>query len=179
MKQIKTVDAVGHILCHDMTQIIRGETKDAGFRKGLYVWEQKEGYLHENDAAQRLAALCGRGRLTCSPVKEGKIDLSAPSDGLFCMDVSRLDRINALGEIMIAARGNHTPVKAGDKLAGTRVIPLVIDEKKLEQAEEIAGTEPLMTVKPFLPKKCSIVTTLRGCAGSHHCCNPGLFGTRS
>ena len=177
MKQIKTVDAVGHILCHDMTQIIRGETKDARFRKGhivapedipvllsmgkdtLYVWEQKEGYLHENDAAQRLAALCGRGRLTCSPVKVGKIDLSAPSDGLFCMDVSRLDRINALGEIMIAARGNHTPVKAGDKLAGTRVIPLVIDEKKLEQAEEIAGTEPLMTVKPFLPKKCGIVTT--------------------
>lgn len=177
MKQIKTVDAVGHILCHDMTQIIRGETKDARFRKGhivapedipvllsmgkdtLYVWEQKEGYLHENDAAQRLAALCGGDKLTCSPVKEGKIDLSAPSDGLFCMDVSRLDRINALGEIMIAARGNHTPVKAGDKLAGTRVIPLVIDEKKLEQAEEIAGTEPLMTVKPFLPKKCGIVTT--------------------
>ena len=39
------------------------------------------------------------------------------------------------------------------------MIPLVIDEKKLEQAEEIAGTEPLMTVKPFLPKKCGIVTT--------------------
>lgn len=177
MKQIKTVDAVGHILCHDMTQIIRGETKDARFRKGhivapedipvllsmgkdtLYVWEQKEGYLHENDAAQRLAALCGQGKLSCSPVKEGKIDLSAPADGLFCIDVKRLDQINALGEIMIAARGNHTPVKAGDKLAGTRVIPLVIDERKLEQAEAIAGAEPLMTVKPFLPKKCGIVTT--------------------
>ena len=37
MKQIKTVDAVGHILCHDMTQIIRGETKDARFRKGHIV----------------------------------------------------------------------------------------------------------------------------------------------
>ena len=28
MKLIKTEDAVGHVLCHDMTQIIRGVTKD-------------------------------------------------------------------------------------------------------------------------------------------------------
>ena len=29
MKLIKTVDAVGHVLCHDMTQIIPGTYKDA------------------------------------------------------------------------------------------------------------------------------------------------------
>ena len=33
MKLIPTVDAVGHVLCHDMTQIIVGVTKDARFRK--------------------------------------------------------------------------------------------------------------------------------------------------
>ena len=32
MKLIKTEDAVGHVLCHDMTQIIKGVTKDARFR---------------------------------------------------------------------------------------------------------------------------------------------------
>ena len=65
MKLIKTEDAVGHVLCHDMTQIIRGVTKDARFRKGhivteedipvllsmgkenLYVWEKHENMLHE------------------------------------------------------------------------------------------------------------------------------------
>ena len=59
MKLIKTVDAEGAVLCHDITQIIRGVTKDAVFRKGhivtkedipvllsvgkdtLYVWEKK------------------------------------------------------------------------------------------------------------------------------------------
>ena len=63
MKLIKTEDAVGHVLCHDMTQIIKGVTKDAIFRKGhvvtkedipvllsigkdhLYVWEKEEGKL--------------------------------------------------------------------------------------------------------------------------------------
>ena len=34
MKEIRTEDAVGHILCHDITQIIPGVTKDAVFRKG-------------------------------------------------------------------------------------------------------------------------------------------------
>ena len=31
MKLIKTQDAVGHVLCHDITQIIKGVTKDALF----------------------------------------------------------------------------------------------------------------------------------------------------
>ena len=33
MKLIKTEDAVGSVLCHDLTQIIKGVTKDAVFRK--------------------------------------------------------------------------------------------------------------------------------------------------
>lgn len=58
MKLIKTEDAVGQVLCHDITQIIKGVTKDAVFRKGhiitpedipvllsvgkdnIYVWER-------------------------------------------------------------------------------------------------------------------------------------------
>lgn len=177
MKRINTTDAVGHILCHDMTQIIRGKTKDARFRKGhvvtegdipvllsmgkdtLYVWEQTEGMLHENEGAERLANLCDKGELRRSPVKEGKIDLFAQTDGIFCVDVERLNAINAIDQLMIATRSNFTPVKAGDKLAGTRVIPLVIDEKKLEQAETSAGKRPLLSVRPYKHKKCGIVTT--------------------
>ena len=37
MKLIDTRDAVGHVLCHDLTQIIPGVTKDARFRKGHVV----------------------------------------------------------------------------------------------------------------------------------------------
>ena len=34
MKLMKTEEAVGQVLCHDITQIIPGVTKDAVFRKG-------------------------------------------------------------------------------------------------------------------------------------------------
>lgn len=40
MKRIKTEDAVGQMLYHDMTQVIKGEYKDARFRKGHIVTEE-------------------------------------------------------------------------------------------------------------------------------------------
>ena len=42
---------------------------------------------------------------------------------------------------MIATRHGNTAVKKGDKLAGTRVIPLVIGEEKLQAAEAAARME--------------------------------------
>ena len=40
MKVISTKDAVGCILCHDITQIIKGHTKGPVFRKGHIVTEE-------------------------------------------------------------------------------------------------------------------------------------------
>ena len=40
MKLIRTEEAVGHVLCHDMTQIIKDQYKDARFRKGHIVTEE-------------------------------------------------------------------------------------------------------------------------------------------
>ena len=43
MKEIRTEDAVGHILCHDITQIIKDVKKGVGFlSKGTY--RQRRGY---------------------------------------------------------------------------------------------------------------------------------------
>jgi hypothetical protein len=40
VKLIKAEDAVGQMLCHDMTQIIKGEYKDARFRKEHIITEE-------------------------------------------------------------------------------------------------------------------------------------------
>ena len=54
-------------------------------------------------------------------------------------------------------------MKKGDKLAGTRIIPLVIQEEKMERARgaamDVTGGEPLLQLKPFVHKKAGIVTT--------------------
>ena len=91
--------------------------------------------------------------------QEGKIELIATCDGLLTIDSARLEAVNALEEIMIATRHGFTPVKAGDKLAGTRVIPLVIKKEKMERVKRVAGEAPLLQVLPFRPLRCGIVTT--------------------
>ncbi len=177
MKLIKTTDAVGHVLCHDLTQIIPNQYKGARFRKGhiieeadipvllsmgkenLYVWENDDTKLHENDAAEILCRLCKGENIKRSEVKEGKIELSAEIDGLFRVNKSKLFAINSVDELMIATRKSDTAVFKGDRLAGTRVIPLVIDKEKLKTAEKIAGDTPLMNVLPYKLKTAAIITT--------------------
>lgn len=177
MKLVKTVDAVGHVLCHDMIQIIKDEYKDARFRKGhvvteadipvllsmgkenLYVWEMTPGMVHENDAAERLYALCANANMDRSEVKEGKIELRAACDGLFRVDAQRLLAVNSLEDIMIATRKGGTAVRRGDKLAGMRVIPLIIEEEKLAAAEAAVGTAPLLELLPYVKKTAAIIAT--------------------
>ncbi len=177
MKLVKTENAVGHILCHDMTQIIKDEYKGARFKKGhivtdddipvllsmgkenLYVYERVEGVLHENDAALRLCRLCRNEFMTASDVSEGKIELTADIDGVFMVDKNRLNEINSIDEIMIATRKGNTAVKKGDKLCGTRVIPLVIDEKKLLEAESIFDNKPILSLLPYTIKNAGVITT--------------------
>ena len=177
MKMIPTREAVGHVLCHDMTQIIPGQYKDARFRKGhvvreedipvllsmgkerLYVWEMVPGMLHENGGAERLRALCQNKYMEAGPVKEGKIELTAARDGLFLVDSGRLNAVNALEDVMIATRHGGTAVRKGDKLAGMRVIPLVIGEEKLRRAEAAAGDTPLLELRPWKLKTAAIIAT--------------------
>ena len=181
MKLIRTVDAEGAVLCHDITQIIKGVTKDAVFRKGhivtkedipvllrvgkeqLYVWENEEGMLHENDAAEILCSLCINTYMEKSQPKEGKIELKALCDGLLKVDRAGIRAVNSFGKMMIASRHGDFAVKKDDKLAGTRIIPLVIEEAKMEAvkkaAMEATGGKPIFALKPFKHKKVGIVTT--------------------
>lgn len=174
---MKTEDAIGQVLCHDITQIIRGVTKDAVFRKGhiireedipvllsvgkdtIYIWENNENMLHENDAADILREICQGAYMHPSEVKEGKIELIADIDGLLLVDIPRLNAVNALGEMMIATRPSGFMVRRGDKLCGTRVIPLVIEKEKMERARALAGSEPLLRLLPVKEKKYGVVTT--------------------
>lgn len=177
MKLIKTEDAIGQVLCHDITQIIPGVTKDAVFRKGhiireedipvllsvgkehLYIWEYDENTLHENEAAEILRDICMGPGMRATPPKEGKIELIAERSGLFLADIQKLRAINSQGRMMIATRSPGFPVHAGDKLAGTRIIPLVIEKTAMQAAKSLAGNAPLLRLLPIHKKRYSVVTT--------------------
>ncbi|MDO5780578.1 MAG: molybdopterin-binding protein [Clostridium sp.] len=177
MKMIKVQDAVGSILSHDVTQIIPGEFKGRLFKKGhiikeediekllsigkenVYVWEPVEGQLHENDAATRISNLVvGDGIRFSEEIKEGKVDFLADRDGVLKIDKDNLFKLNSLGEIIVSTLHNNTPIKKGEKVGATRVIPLIIDEEKIIAAENLIQ-EKIISVAEIKPKKCLLITT--------------------
>ena len=180
MKLIRTEDAAGQVLCHDITQIIPGEFKGARFRKGhiiqpedipvllsigkenLYVWEKTPGILHEDEAAALLyKAAAGRNIHGTEP-KEGKIELIADCDGLLKINREALLAVNRTPQMMVATIHGDLPVKKGQKLAGTRIIPLVIEQEKMDAMQAAAGSEPILNVLPMQSEKFAVITTGSG-----------------
>ena len=191
MKLVRTQDAIGQVLCHDMTQILPGGTDADGkpqqrykgprFRKGhvvqpedvpvllsmgkehLYVWELQEGMLHEDDAARRMAALClGEGCVASGDPREGKIGINAALDGVLLVDTARLNAVNSVDQVMVATRKGNFGVSKGDPLAGTRVIPLVVSEDTVRQAEDAADVShhgQLLSVQPYRLRTAAIIAT--------------------
>lgn len=178
MKQIRTEDAAGHVICHDITRIIKDQEKGVAFRKGhvvrkedipallaigkehLYVWEKDETMLHEDEAAEILARACRNDGMEQSVPREGKIEITAARSGLFAVDEERLLAINSLEQMMIATRRSLQPVKAGDRLAGTRIIPLVIEKEKMAAVSAIADErDPILKILPYVRKRAGIITT--------------------
>jgi molybdopterin biosynthesis enzyme len=176
MKMLPVEQTIGTVLCHDMTRITETE-KTVRFRKGhvikeedipvllsmgkerIYVGEMPAGTLHEDDAAEILAAICRGKNIDQRGPREGKIELFAQTGGVFEYDADVLTRINEIEDLAIAARHNHTPVTAGEKLAGMKAVPLVVEEEKLRRAEKLAAAAPIMNVFPYILKSAAVIIT--------------------
>ena len=181
LKTIRVQDAVGSVLCHDITRIVPGESKGPVFRKGhviaeedipvllevgkehLYVYEALPGFVHEDDAARRIVNAAMGDNLVFSAPKEGRINALADCDGLLVVDVERLLEVNSLEQISFATMHTMTPVRKGQAVAGTRVVPLMADERQLEAVERICRADgvkkALVEIRPFRSFRVGIVTT--------------------
>lgn len=177
MKTVKTQDAVGMVLGHDLTQIIPGNYKGARFKKGhiigeedievllsmgkenIYILELDENTVHEDDAAYRISrAIAGKGISFTEP-KEGKIELRSEYDGLVKINLELLDEVNDQPEVMCATIHTNQLVKKGEVLAGTRVIPLTVSESVVNLVELTCYQKSMVDVLPLTPCDVGIVTT--------------------
>lgn len=179
MEKIRVEDAVGAVLMHDMTQIIPGKSKGPRFRKGqivqeedipvllsmgkehIYVWNQVPGLIHEDEAAERLAKAVAGAGLAFSETKEGKVNLLAEYDGLLYASEEGILALNSIENVVLATLHNHRPVKKGEKVAGTRVVPLMVEDKVVLEAERKAQefSEPILQIRPLRSQKIGVVTT--------------------
>jgi molybdenum cofactor synthesis domain-containing protein len=179
MKSIPVEQAVGLILCHDITEIVPGEHKKAAFRRGhvvrqedvphllrlgkenLFVWsDQPEGQVHEDEATRRISRAIAGANINYGEPTEGRINLTSAIQGLFVMDLDYLNALNDIPDVSVAAINTLREVQAGQNLAGTRVIPLCVAEESLAGVESLARERgPLMKVLPFIRHQVGVVTT--------------------
>jgi molybdopterin biosynthesis enzyme len=118
------------------------------------------GWVHEDDAARRLAEAAAGEDITLSTPSEGKVNLIASRDGLLKIDVDRLNRINSIPDIMMATLHTHQLVEGGQIVAGTRIIPLTIENEILQTAEAHCDPGvPIVSIKPVKSQQVGIITT--------------------
>ena len=177
MKTVPVQEAVGMVLCHDMTRIVPGETKGPAFRKGhiiaeedipvlleigkehVYVLHLEPGTIHEDEAARRIAEAAAGPGITLSQVCEGRINFEA-APGLLDVNVEALNRINSIEEVVLATLHDGQQITEPRAVAGTRVVPLVIDEAKIRRVEAICAEYPYVVgVRPFIRHRVGLVTT--------------------
>ncbi len=178
MKVVSVENAIGMVLGHDLTRIVAGESKGPAFRKGhiiteadvplllemgkehIYALELSPGTLHEDDAARRLAKAAAGPGIALSEPSEGRVNLTAEQDGLLKINTKALGRLNDLESIVFATLHTNHRVEGGTIVAGTRVVPLMIAETRIETAETICEhSAPLIEVKPFIPHRVGMIVT--------------------
>ena len=176
MKKVKVQDAIGMTLCHDITAMVDG-FKGAAFKRGhvitqedipklldigkqhIFIWEENAGEIHEEDAARRLSQMTTVNGAHYGSISEGKVQLFADQDGMFRVDKALLAAVNRIGDITITTLPDHYPVKAGDRLASMRIVPLVTEERQIAEAEALCAGKQLYDLRPFKPLKVGIIIT--------------------
>jgi molybdenum cofactor synthesis domain-containing protein len=179
LQTIRVEDAVGKVLSHDITQIVKDETKRALYKKGhiirqedvpellkvgkenIYILDLEPGDVHEDEAGVRLGRAAAGECVTWLGPRESRVNLHAACDGLLKINVPALEAINELPDVILSTLPNNTVVKEGELLAGTKVIPLVVPEQTVKTAEEICRQAGgwVIKVMPFQKLKVGVVIT--------------------
>ncbi|NBI28490.1 molybdopterin-binding protein [Chengkuizengella marina] len=184
LQEVRTKDAIGMVLAHDLTQIIPGEFKGRLFKKGhviqkddipklldigkehIYILNLKRGFLHENEAAIQMANLLYGENVECTDPREGKVNIKSKIHGLVKVNADLINEVNKIDDIAVATLKNNTVVEANQPIVGTRVIPLIVNKDKLEQFEKMIkqykldkDRDSLIHVKPFRQMKVGLITT--------------------
>lgn len=180
MELIKVEEAVGMVIGHDLTKIVPGEFKGVAFKKGhiitdsdieelknigknhIYVINLSKGLLHEDECALKIgqAVINGSSGVYFDEPSEGKVNIRAEKKGVLKINLQALEEINDIDNIILSTLHNNTQVEKGDIVAGTKIIPLAIEEKYIKIIEDIcASTENVISVKSFKNLTVGIIIT--------------------
>jgi molybdenum cofactor synthesis domain-containing protein len=178
LKKVKTEDAVGLVIGHDMTKTIPGVYDGPRFRRGdiiksedipellsmgkehIYVIDKEEYQVHEEEAAVRIAKATAGKNLILTDPRQGRVNMKATVDGLVKINKPLLYEIHSIEDIVLATRHNNVTCNAGEIVAGTKIIPLFTEEDNLKKLEDLCKAKgKVVDVLPFIPQKVGMVIT--------------------
>ena len=162
-------DVVGRVLVHDLGPDLRKGTVLTAQHlarvqqaSDVHVVELDAGDVHEDVAAQRLAAaLTSPGLGSQSPV-QSQTRLTAKHRGLVRVRPDLVDAINALGFISVFTLMDGQAVAEGEEVAGCKVTPVAVAGNLIAAVEQICREKgPVLELIPFLPLRTFVVATER------------------
>ena len=146
----------GRILTRDDWPVVAGARIEE-----LHIVRMEAGDIHEDEAARRLAkTVAGSGVLVHGPV-ESQVRLSAEVNGIFKVDVQRLEALNSIEDVSIFTLFDGQLVSKGKTVAGVKVTPFVVKEARLREAEELAGFDGVVQVLAFRPLRVAVLVRER------------------
>ncbi len=174
----ETEKSIGKIICHDITKIEKGSFKGARFKKGhritaedvpvlldlgkkhIYSIELEPGDLHEDDAGEKIARLLAGSGLQLEGPAEGRINLVSLQRGLLKVDIEQINALNNLPDVIASTIHTNSPVTQGEKVAGVKVIPLVVSKETIRQVEQVCPPGyPPVNVLPYHKINLGVIIT--------------------
>ncbi|MBW1645057.1 MAG: molybdopterin-binding protein [Deltaproteobacteria bacterium] len=179
VRKIPLEEAVGLPLAHDLTEVNPEEKrKGRAFKRGqiiqaadleklrqlgkdeIYILDLGPDQIHEDEAALLMArAFAGRYIGYEPEPREGKINFYAQKDGLLLVDTAKLQAVNLLAKPSCITKPRHRPVRQGEMVAATRIIPLYCERQLITKAAAIAAPAGLFSLLPFKPAAAGVIVT--------------------
>jgi hypothetical protein len=159
-----------------LTRDLRDTQGRIGFRKGqilhaadtealarlrwndLHLIAMEAGDLHEDDAGRRLAAAAAGSGVEVGEMSGGAWPLRSRWRGILEVDVDALARLNSVDGTSVYTLYRGQVVDEGETVARAKIIPLVIAEARVRDAEAVTGQgSGVIRVQPFRPTRAAAV----------------------
>lgn len=167
IERVSPNEAVGHILMHSVVDAegrkaikkgTRLTTAHAERLRELGVETVEVAVLapddvHEDEAAERLAAALTTPTISMTRGVGGRVNLQTRVLGVLRIEPARLLALNAIHGITLATRPNYTvvaPERGRQQIATLKIIPYAVPNDLLEAAERLARATPrILDVQPL------------------------------
>lgn len=155
MKKVKVEEAVGLTPGADITKIVPREYKGVLFKRGhvirkediealravgkeyIWVYKERKGFVHQDEASLRIANSLIDGNLFVSGPSEGWAYIIAKENGIFLGDKRAIVKVNGFDVAILVTVENFSFVLKNQTVAKCKITSLEIKEEALKKIENV------------------------------------------